>query len=487
MAFHIGQVAGASKIMNQKIMNQRTYKFGTSSITIIFGDITESKARAIVSSDDHMLSMSGGVSRAILKAAGNSIALEAAKKVPARLGDVVVTSAGSLPALYIFHAVTLSDSPEEQRLTAEAVIKQTTKRCMELVRILGIDSIAFPAIGAGVAGFNIDTVAAEMAEIIANDLIEKQGRLSIFIYLFNRFGETQPVDYISFFEQFSLRVPSLANRTVSIEPATPPFEAEAKDPRPVLQLMDEVAITDREYKSRRINNLRSLIASLEDQRFKLEARLIDLLAGTGQEQDIDTVRRKLKENQELRLEYLTELKSFSDGGDGAASKGNKDKTISVFVSSTYKDLVPCREAVKDQITRLDMRFRGMEHFGADPHMAPAAKIVEEVRAADVYLGIFGVRYGYIDQATGLSMTELEFNEAKGTGKPMLLYVIHEDAPVKVSDIESNPQGKEKLDSLKKRILSQHTVYQFSDREDLARQVYQDLGKLKQARNHSSRA
>jgi hypothetical protein len=109
-----------------------------------------------------------------------------------------------------------------------------------------------------------------------------------------------------------------------------------------------------------------------------------------------------------------------------------------------------------------------------------------VSLADVYLGIFGVRYGYIDQATGLSMTELEFNEAKATGKPMLLYVIREDAPVRVSDIESDPQGKEKLDALKSRIVSQHIVYQFMDRDDLARQVFQDLGKMKQTGIHSSK-
>ena len=38
----------------------------------------------------------------------------------------------------------------------------------------------------------------------------------------------------------------------------------------------------------------------------------------------------------------------------------------VFVSSTYKDLVEHRRAVIEQIVRRDMRFRGMEHFGADP-------------------------------------------------------------------------------------------------------------------------
>jgi hypothetical protein len=75
------------------------------------------------------------------------------------------------------------------------------------------------------------------------------------------------------------------------------------------------------------------------------------------------------------------------------------------------------------------------------------------------------------------MTELEFNEAESSGKPMLLYVIDKDAPVKVSDIEPNPESKVKLDKLKDRILEKHTAYLFRTLEDLSRQVYEDLGKL----------
>ena len=70
-------------------------------MTLEFGDIPKSKAQVLVSSDDSYLTMGGGVSVAILRAGGNAIAIDAAKKVPASLGDVVVTTAGSLPAQYI--------------------------------------------------------------------------------------------------------------------------------------------------------------------------------------------------------------------------------------------------------------------------------------------------------------------------------------------------------------------------------------------------
>ena len=89
---------------------RRTYHVGKSTLTLEFGDITSSKADVLVSSDDCYLTMGGGVSAAIQQAAGQSILLEVAKKIPAKLGDVVVTGAGSLSAKHVFHAITIGES-----------------------------------------------------------------------------------------------------------------------------------------------------------------------------------------------------------------------------------------------------------------------------------------------------------------------------------------------------------------------------------------
>jgi hypothetical protein len=185
-------------------------------------------------------------------------------------------------------------------------------------------------------------------------------------------------------------------------------------------------------------------------------------------------RKRLKDNEELRLTYYSELKALR-----AESADSAPHTIikTVFLSSTYLDLKEHREVVKDQIIRHDLLFRGMEHFGADPLKTPSTKIVEEVRKADIYLGIFGARYGSVDPATGMSMTELEYTEATVGKKPMLLYVIRQDAKIKMSDVEPIPESRAKLDNLRARILRDHTVYQFATAEDLMRQVYADLGKL----------
>src|SRR5215208_23291 len=103
---------------------KRAYQFGKSQLTLEFGDITTSTAQVLVSSDDYYLSMGGGVSASILQAGGDAIALDAAKKVPAALGDVVVTTAGSLPAQYVFHAVTIG--ADDSTISPREIIRQTT-------------------------------------------------------------------------------------------------------------------------------------------------------------------------------------------------------------------------------------------------------------------------------------------------------------------------------------------------------------------------
>jgi len=449
----------------------RSYQFGDSKLTIRFGDITSSDAQVLVSSDDCYISMGGGVSAAILRAGGGTIALDAAKKVPASLGDIVATSAGTLPAHYIFHAITIGTPPEN--LSGREVVEKVTRRCMQLLDVLQLTSIAFPAIGAGVAGFSYDEVAVCMAEVISEELMKRKAAVDATIFLFDRFGRMDEGEFVSFFEAFAERTPRIAKNVVL---------GSAVETTSKVTCVDLAAETADEYKRRRLHNLRKLLADLEDRRVQLETELISLL-GKGGLQEGKT-RQTLKENQELRLQYLGELNSYM--AEDVGTKVASAPPLSVFVSSTYKDLKEYRSAVKDSISKCDLFFRGMESFGADPSgLPPASLIIREVRRADVYLGIFGVRYGSIDPVTGLSMTELEFREAETSSKPMLLYVIHEDAPVAVAHIESDPEAHRRLVTLKAHILSKYVPYMFHNISDLERQAYADLRSLKEKPIHGA--
>ena len=192
------------------MLKRRIHRVGASTVALEFGDITTSKADVLVSSDDLYLTMGGGVSAAICRAAGQQIILDAAKKVPAKLGDVVVTGAGSLPAKHVFHAITIANG----KAIAGEVVTLATRRSLTILKALGLSSIAFPTIGAGVAGFSLEDVAANMADAIFGELRDFEEPLSVTIYLFDRFGQMRQVDYDRFLEEFdrSSRAPKRGAR-----------------------------------------------------------------------------------------------------------------------------------------------------------------------------------------------------------------------------------------------------------------------------------
>ncbi|UCD81975.1 MAG: macro domain-containing protein [Desulfobacterales bacterium] len=187
--------------MNQK-NRRRPYSFKDSTLFLEFADITTSEAQVLVSSDDSYLTMGGGVSAAIRRAGGNAIALDVAKKIPVALGDVAVTTAGSLQAHYIFHAVTLGKSKE--KISPRQVIEMATRRCMQLVSALRVQSIAFPALGAGFAGFTYEDVAASMAGVIADELSRSERPVEAGIYLYDPLRPNR-FDPFAFAEEFARR------------------------------------------------------------------------------------------------------------------------------------------------------------------------------------------------------------------------------------------------------------------------------------------
>jgi O-acetyl-ADP-ribose deacetylase (regulator of RNase III) len=209
--------------MRREMPSRRTYEFGRSRLNLEFGDLTTSRAKVLVSSDDNRLTMGGGVSAAIRKAGGDAIALDVAKRIPARIGDVIVTSAGGLPAYYVFHAITLG----HEQVPHEEMLTRVTRRCMELLDPLGVDSIAFPAIGAGTAGIPYDDVATQMAKLIAEDLKSRVTPLEVTIYLFDDTGRMEALDFLPFFERFAQRTPSVAAH--ELPAAAPSRQESARD------------------------------------------------------------------------------------------------------------------------------------------------------------------------------------------------------------------------------------------------------------------
>ena len=134
-------------------------------VEIVYGDITSQELlsrsaandgrSAIVSADDTMISAGGGVALSILSAAGSQFLLnELGKLAPVPQGTIAVTSGGSLPLHYIFHAAALEiDKAGDYLVTAKSV-GDVVQDALIKADTLGVNLIFLPLIGAGLAGLS---------------------------------------------------------------------------------------------------------------------------------------------------------------------------------------------------------------------------------------------------------------------------------------------------------------------------------------------
>jgi O-acetyl-ADP-ribose deacetylase (regulator of RNase III) len=120
------------------------------------GDITDEQVDAIVNAANSRLAGGGGVDGAIHHRGGPAIMQETARRYPqgCATGSAVITSAGSLPARHVIHAVGpvwRGGQAGEAELLAAA-----HQRAFELASQHGCKTIALPALSCGVYGYPVD-------------------------------------------------------------------------------------------------------------------------------------------------------------------------------------------------------------------------------------------------------------------------------------------------------------------------------------------
>lgn len=423
--------------------DEKAYQFGKSRLIIKFGDLTSAVTDVIVSSDDAYLSMGGGVSASILRAGGDVIARDARKNVPCQMGDVVVTSAGKLEAKYVFHAITI-DWSQKDEFTVEKSINSIIKKSLNVLSVLGLKSIAFPAIGTGAARYSLEDVAHFMSMAISEFLSNSDEELEIYIYLMDRYGRRTAIDYIVFFEQFYRRMFTSGVDIAEVNPAE--TEAHAKQ---------------WDMKSMRLNHLNSYLIKLEEQRMNFEMKLIEAIEKNDNEQ-IKTLHYQLDENNKIRYSCMREIKEVE------CTDALNSSFKSVFLSSTFEDMKEYRKAIIDRIIKRRMVPICMENWGANANKVTSV-ITDEVKKADIYLGIFGTRYGYVNENTNMSMTEIEYREALASNKPILVYI----AKNAKDDITTGDNSQKMLELLTE-IEKERIVYYFNSIDQLGEQVFADL-------------
>lgn len=153
-----------------------------------------------------------------------------------------------------------------------------------------------------------------------------------------------------------------------------------------------------------------------------------------------------------------------------------DKKYQVFISSTYKDLIEERQAVLETILDTGNIPAGMELFKGGKSQKET--IERWIKESDIYLLILGGRYGSVDEKTGKSYTEWEYDLAVELNKPLFAIVLSNeylDSSLKPSDSD---MGKDKYISFKSKVTNENQggkIVGFVDSVDqIKNQVYRNI-------------
>ena len=153
-------------------------------IILKHGDITEMEVGAIVNAANNDLILGGGVAGAIRRKGGRCIQEECNRIGSIELGEAAVTGAGSLPARFVIHAASMALGG---RTTKES-LRSSTRNSLLRAKEKEVKTIAFPAVGTGVAGFPVKRCAEVMLEEVANFLKTKTTIEKVYFVLFDERG-----------------------------------------------------------------------------------------------------------------------------------------------------------------------------------------------------------------------------------------------------------------------------------------------------------
>jgi hypothetical protein len=148
----------------------------------------------------------------------------------------------------------------------------------------------------------------------------------------------------------------------------------------------------------------------------------------------------------------------------------------IYLSSTFTDLRECRERVTRALARLNHRVISMENYVARDDR-PVDACLKDVNGCDVYVGLFGHRYGYVPDdprnTDRLSITELELRAAQAGGKPCLVFLQDPSAPWPLTSADShvgeNENGR-RIAELRKELEQRFMRVLFRGAEDIGELV-----------------
>ena len=150
-------------------------------IIIQQGDLTEMDTDAIVNAANNDLILGGGVAGAIRRKGGAEIQRECDEIGSIPVGYAAVTTGGKLKARFVIHAASMRLGGT----TTPEALRSSTAHCLRIAKDRGLKSIAFPAVGTGIAGFPLEECAGIMLREAAEHLRGETSLEAVHFVLFD--------------------------------------------------------------------------------------------------------------------------------------------------------------------------------------------------------------------------------------------------------------------------------------------------------------
>jgi O-acetyl-ADP-ribose deacetylase (regulator of RNase III) len=149
-------------------------------IELVEGDITTQEVDAVVNAANSGMRGGGGVDGAIHRAGGPAVLEDCVRRFPDGLatGDAGWTTAGEMPARWVIHVVGPNFRAGQ---TDRSLLTSCYARALEVADELGVRTVAFPLVSAGIYGWPLDdAVDAAISTIQAAETKVEEARIVAF-------------------------------------------------------------------------------------------------------------------------------------------------------------------------------------------------------------------------------------------------------------------------------------------------------------------
>ena len=147
----------------------------------------------------------------------------------------------------------------------------------------------------------------------------------------------------------------------------------------------------------------------------------------------------------------------------------------VYISSTYRDLKPYREAAARAARAFECETIAMEDYVATDER-PLDKCLADVRRSDIYVGIIAKRYGFRPPGQDKSITQLEYEAAVAAGEKVRIFFL-EEGVTWTGDFTDSGEDAADLARFLKHVQESHTGKPYNSPDNLEAKVSQSLGTM----------